>query len=62
MHSLSLSNFTYGFIEFDKPPIIEFLTKLNISTSLICYILHLLYFMPQSFDKLGLDTYFTGSS
>ena len=62
MHSLSLSNFTYGFIEFDKPPIIEFLLKLNISTSLMCSIFHLLYFRPQSFDKLGLDMYFTESN
>ena len=45
-----------------NPPIIVFLTKLNIGTSLIFSILHLLYFNAQSFVELGADTYFTGSN
>ena len=49
-------------MESDNPPIIHFLTKLNIDTSLIFCILHLLYFKAQSLVKLGADTYFTGSN
>ena len=46
----------------DNPPIIVLRTKLNIKTSLIFSILHLLYFKAQSLLKLGLDTYLQQSN
>ena len=45
-----------------NPPFIVLRTKLNIETSLIFSILHLIYFKAQSFVKLCADTYFTGSN